>query len=125
MVGEAPTSIDTAQFQMEMRKESASTLADKALGANGEVTLPPEALAASRGAGEDVRPGLCGAHSYRQRSSPGHSFAAVGALKSSLWAMPGGKEPNIRAVWCGRWRQACAHEHDAEQGECSLAAAAG
>ena len=43
------------------------------------------------------RLGLCGAHSLkRHRSIPGHAIAAVGALKSSLWAMPGGKEPNIR-----------------------------
>ena len=81
---------------MEVRKESASTLADKALGANGEVTLPPEALAASRGAGEDVSvPACCGEHSYRQRSTPGHAIAAVGALKSSLRAMPGGEEPTF------------------------------
>ena len=75
VVGEAPTSIDTAQFQMEMRKESASTLADKALGANGEVTLPPEALAASRGAGEDVSvPACCGAHSLTPKANPGSRY---------------------------------------------------
>ena len=32
----------------------------------------------------------------RHRSIPDHAIAAVGARKSSLWAMPGGKEPNIR-----------------------------
>ena len=36
------------------------------------------------------RLGLCGAHSYRHGSIPGHCIAAVGAFESSLWAMPGG-----------------------------------
>ena len=37
------------------------------------------------------RPALCGAYFQRPGSMPGHSIAAVGAFKSSLWAMPGGK----------------------------------
>ena len=44
-----------------------------------------------------IRAPLCAARTLkRQTSIPGHAIAAVGALKSSLWATPGGKAPNIR-----------------------------
>ena len=46
---------------------------------------------------EVSRLSLCGAHSLkRHRSIPGHAIAAEGAPTSSPWAMPGGKQPNIR-----------------------------
>ena len=44
------------------------------------------------------RPALCGAHSFRHRSKPGHSIAAVRGLKRSPWATAGGKGPLFR---CG------------------------
>ena len=38
-----------------------------------------------------ARVNLCGAHASFHRPIPGHSIAAVRALKSSLWATAGGK----------------------------------
>ena len=44
------------------------------------------------------RLGLCGAHSYCRTSIPGHSIAAVRALKSSLSATAGGEQGACNAA---------------------------
>ena len=55
-------------------------------------------------------------------SIPGHAIAAVGALKSSLWATPGGKEPHIRDPTRSPQAEA---DYDAAAGAAATAAAAG
>ena len=45
-----------------------------------------------KGPSRPFRVSFCVARTLKRPSSiPGHSIAAVGALKSSLWATPGGK----------------------------------
>ena len=58
----------------------------------------PVKMPVKRGPSSPFRASVCAARTLNAtgQSRVTLSFAAVGALKSSLWAMPGEKEPNIR-----------------------------